>query len=201
MAQEVELKYLLDADQVDPFLAWPPLQAAQPSSKRVISTYFDTPDATLKQQSVAYRIRQVGETWLQTVKGDAPSVAGLSTREELETPLPSDKPDFAAFVGSPFEPLFSDPLLTENLQPLFITDFERTKWLLNVGTSQVEVVLDRGWVIAGADQSPILEIEMELVDGSQQDLTSLGQSLLDELPLTPGNESKAKRGYRLAGVM
>ena len=60
------------------------LMAMAPVStqKRLISTYYDTPDAALKERGLTLRVRDQGGNFIQTVKAGGPAAEDLLTRGE-----------------------------------------------------------------------------------------------------------------------
>jgi len=202
MAAEIEVKLLVAPEQVDNLIGHTRLEAAAiapPREKRLVSVYYDTPDELLRSRKQAIRIRAVEGGWVQTIKGDVEGEGGLSMREEVEHPVPTNALDLELLAGSAFDDLARDPDLADRLKPLFSTDFTRLIWDLSLedGT-RVEAAFDRGEVRAGEASEPIHELELELVRGSVESLKALSDTLRDDLGLVPGNLSKAKRGYALA---
>ncbi len=202
MASETELKLLLDADGPARLQAHPLLRGLVPVRQRLLNTYFDTAQADLMRQRIAVRERQVdGHTWL-TVKTAGHSSGGLSRRGEWEAPTSRGAFDFAALVT---DPALAQQLLplAPRLQPVFRTDFWRLRWVLGHAGAQIELALDEGEIAtlqAPALSSPLLEVEMELLEGPEQALWDLAQALQqmpDGLRLTPSDQSKAARGLAL----
>jgi len=202
MASETELKLLLEADGPPRLLAHPLLRGLVPVRQRLLNTYFDTPQADLMRQRIAVRERQVdGLTWL-TVKTAGHSSGGLSRRGEWEAPSSPGAFDFASLVT---EPALAQQLLTlaPHLQPVFRTDFWRQRWVLSHAGAQIELALDEGEIAtlrAPVLSAPLLEVEMELLEGPEQALWDLAQALQrapDGLRLTPSDQSKAARGLAL----
>jgi inorganic triphosphatase YgiF len=204
MAQETELKLLLDAQHLPRLLAHPLLAAQPPRCEALCNTYFDTPALALMQQRMAVRERQVGGRTLLTVKTAGYSVGGLSQRNEWEAPTEPGCFDFAALVD---DPALAAQLtaLAGQLVPVFGTDFVRHIWLLEHGGAQIEVALDQGFVIAGAAREALLELELELKSGQVTALTDLARVLAQDEPghttpspwLHPSDRSKAERGVAL----
>lgn len=201
MAHETELKLTLDARDLPRLLAHP-LLAAPAEVQRLLNTYFDTPDLALQARRMAVRERLAGEQWLLTVKTAGRSDGGLSRRREWEGPTTPGTLGFATLVD--------DPALAAELQalrpalrPLFATDFERQRWLLAHAGAQVEVALDQGQIhVPGtALAQPLLELELELIDGPESALFALADALrqppLGPVALTPSDTSKAQRGLAL----
>ncbi len=204
MAQETELKLLLDAQHLPRLLAHPLLAAQAPRRAVLRNTYFDTPALALMQQRMAVRERQVDGRTLLTVKTAGHSVGGLSQRNEWEAPTEPGRFDFAALVD---DPALAAQLtaLAGQLVPVFGTDFVRHMWLLEHGGAQIEVALDQGFVTAGAAREALLELELELKSGPVSALTDLARVLSQDEPdptapspwLHPSDRSKAERGVAL----
>lgn len=68
-----------------------------------------------------------------------------------------------------------------------------------MGRTRIEVVFDTGLIVAGERHDPIAEMELELLSGPPQALFDLARELQSKAELTLAFESKAERGYRLAG--
>ena len=201
MAQETELKLSLDAQDL-PRLLSHPLLAAPAAPQRLLNTYFDTPDLALKQRRMAVRERLAGAQWLLTVKTAGRSEGGLSRRQEWEGPTTPGALDFAALVDDPAlaaELMALRPLL----QALFATDFERQRWGVAHAGARVEIALDQGRIhVPGTLLSePLLELELELLEGPEAALLTLADALRDTptgaLKLKPSDASKAQRGMAL----
>lgn len=166
-------------------------------TQHLVSTYFDTEDEWLRLHGMALRIRQAGRQRIQTLKGPAGEVAGAQSFLEIEAPITTERPDLN---------LIDDPLLLEQLRaaaidsrlrPAFTTDFRRTAWLIDFEDAKIELALDRGRIIGGSQELPIHELELELKSGKPAALFALAESILDQVPVTLGLETKAARGYRL----
>jgi inorganic triphosphatase YgiF len=198
---ETELKLTLSAQDLPRLLAHP-LLATSSDKHRLLNTYFDTPDLALQQARMAVRERLAGEQWLLTVKTAGQSQNGLSRRQEWEGPTtPGDLQ---------FDRLVDDPVLAQNLmalrphlQAMFCTNFERQRWLITHNGAQIEVALDQGHIhVPGTTRTePILELELELLNGPESALTALANALRQTphgpLTLTPSDVSKAQRGQAL----
>ena len=108
------------------------------------NTYFDTLNLRLHQARVALRIRERNGQFIQTLKTQGQSINGLSRRGEWEWSLTSGQLDGAALV--PVWPDQLNDISVADLQPLFSTDFKRTRWLLvwHKPYARVEVAWIRG---------------------------------------------------------
>lgn len=202
---EIELKLLLppeDLRRAGRHASVAALRAGRGRTDRLVSVYYDTPDAVLARAGVALRVREARGRWVQTVKGGGASAAGLHLRDELEWRLASPEPDPALLTGTPFEELFASATVSGRLAPVFVTDFERAiRPLAWPDGTRAELALDQGSVQAGARSEPISEMELELKSGDATRLFELAQALSADLPLRLGHASKAERGYVLARIV
>ena len=201
MAQETELKLSLSAQDL-PRLLSHPLLATPAAPQRLFNTYFDTPDLALQTRLMAVRERLAGEQWLLTVKTAGSSAGGLSRRQEWESPTTPGALDFAALVDD--AALVSELMdLRPTLKPLFATDFDRQRWVVEHAGARIEVALDQGRIhVPGTEWTEaLLELELELLDGPEAALHTLADALRAApgapLALTPSDASKAQRGLAL----
>lgn len=169
-------------------------------ARRLGNIYFDTPELSLQENLIGLRLRRDGDDWLQTVKTAGHAAGGLHHRGEWEMAVAGEALELARFDAKPLRKLFADPVLVQALAPVFRTDFERSTWELQfTDGSVVELVLDQGEVKAGRRTEAIAEVELELKQGESWHLFELARELASTLPLHILNDSKAARGYRLAG--
>jgi inorganic triphosphatase YgiF len=188
---EIEIKLELLPEDLDRFAASGLLgEPARVESQR--SVYFDTRARDLFQSGFTLRIRTVGSARTQTIKATGAS-ASVFARPEWEQPLDGDEPvvDHTTPLAAQFD------LAPGDLQPHFAVDVERTTWKVKQDGADVEVVLDRGLIIAGTRQTTIGEIELELKDGAPEALFTLARRIEAIVPIRFGVMSKAERGFRL----
>lgn len=204
MALEIEFKYLLDP-QRQAALECHPLflsnQQGPAQEKHLCTTYYDTPDQALHQRRAALRIRDLGQSYVMTVKGEGKSEGGLSQREEWEVAVASNRPDWQQLAHSRFAAQLADAGAPESFAPVFRTIFTRKAHLLRLedGT-RIEAAIDLGSIEAGERCEALHELELELLEGNSDALIAFAEQLAAALGLTPGTLSKARRGYALAGV-
>ncbi|MFK0332790.1 CHAD domain-containing protein [Rhizobium sp. NPDC090275] len=158
------------------------------------STYFDTADRRLWKEGYTLRIRQVGDTRMQTVKATGPS-RSLFARSEWETPLEGNEP-----VLDHTSPLLGEFGSDLALEPVFDVVIARRLWNVVENGSQIEVVLDEGNAISDDRHSPIREVEIELKEGSPSDLFVFARKIDAVAAFRFGVRSKAERGFVLADV-
>lgn len=207
MAKETEIKLRASTETLKALREHPLLQPGAGDEwqrSELLNQYFDTPARDLARARVALRLRRDGEQMIQTLKSRGQSVAGLSERNEWDWYLNEPKLDLALLDDSCWPEALRD-IDKNNLQPLFTTDFERTKVLLRrecqldgeMQAVEIEVALDVGRVLAGEREETIAELELELRAGPALALLELASELCRDLPLMPCDISKAERGYRL----
>ena len=196
MMNEIELKLAIAPNDVAVLINHPLLSNNTSECRLLISQYFDTPTLDLMTNQTAFRVRNVGGIWVQTIKIGGSAVNGLHIRPEWEIVIPNNQPH---------PHLFTDPIirtiLTENraalLQPVFQTKFWRSTWLIPYRDCQVEVALDQGEVCSQGRSMPIYELELELKSGEPEILPYLALELSQHVKLQPESVSKAQRGYAL----
>lgn len=197
MAKEIELKLFFPAAAVERIEAHPIIAGGirQGRIETLESSYFDTPELTLSAARIALRTRRTGAGMVQTVKCAAESVGGLSSRPEWEQPY-GGAFDFSAVDAPTARALLEAE--KGRLFPVFSTVFRRETRLVEPRPGiRILIMIDTGHVISAADQTPISELELELVSGSAADLQDLAVELAADLPLIPYDPSKAERGYQL----
>ncbi|GAA4899949.1 CYTH domain-containing protein [Ferrimonas pelagia] len=198
---EIEIKLLLNDPKQISELA----QCRWPGALSVITRsdlgncYFDTPDLALRRLDMGLRIRRSGEQREQTLKTRGRVVGGLHARPEYNVPIGSDHPDLSQFPETLWTPGQCQGI-QQQLFAQFQTDFMRESARLRWQGSEVELALDKGQIHAGALSDPINELELELVQGDPAVLLDLTEQLMTAQPLRLGLDSKAARGYRLAGL-
>lgn len=163
-----------------------------PTAYQSSAIYFDTPDHALKSAGVSLRIRRSGSKRIQTVKAGSSGASAIFDRQEWEKPVARDEP---AVDDTPVP--FAPGVSAAALLPVFNVKVERLVWLLDNEKASIELVLDRGEVIAGDRQSPVCEIEIELKRGEPRGIFILARTIAEHFPARPGVMTKADRGYGL----
>lgn len=197
MILEIELKLTIDEADISAFCQLPLLAqyAVKPAkTAQIISVYYDTVDHWLLKNGYVLRVRCLDNSYKQTIKSATPSKDGLHQRYEWEQMVPTLTPDLTNFPDQRISSALSKGL---QIIPIFTTNIERTAWVLNVSQTQIELVLDRGTIVAGDRTENIYEIELELLAGDKQKLFEIAEQLALTIHLIPENRSKAERGYRL----
>ena len=200
MPTETELKLHLEPEIVNQFKQHPLLRTAihTTAPQHLYNTYFDTVDHTLLQQGIGLRIRRIGEQRIQTIKSAGSGLGGLHQRQEWETIVAGDSPEYAQFPAEALPTWCHDENNRQQIVPLFVTDFTRTTWhLIFEEDNEIEIALDQGEVKTPNACLPLCEVELELKKGSPTKLYQVALKLQKKLPLRIENKSKAALGYAL----
>jgi triphosphatase len=198
---EVELKFQVPAAQVAGLER--AIRTSTAQTVRLQAVYADTAGHALAAASLALRLRLEGRTWVQTLKGRGD---GLMSRLEHEVVLPPQRGrpelDPQRHAGTAVGDRLLQVLGGRPLQPLYRTDVRRLQRVLRWQGAQVEVALDRGWLIggpAGAERRlKVQEVEFELKRGSPHQLPALTLRWLARHGLWWDSRTKSERGMRLA---
>ncbi|MCL1860564.1 MAG: CYTH domain-containing protein [Proteobacteria bacterium] len=201
MPIEIELKLSFPADAL-PELMRHPLIAAAPSEREpemLDNTYFDTPSLMLKAHGIGLRLRRQAGGVVQTVKcSAAQSINGLTRRPEWEIPWDGHF-DFSAVTDEAAAVLLAR--VRDELVPVFTTRFSRdTRRIQSCPGARILAMIDNGLIEAGGGSVPIHELELELLEGDEDELIRLAEKLRKTLPLAFENVSKAQRGYQLVAM-
>jgi inorganic triphosphatase YgiF len=200
MSVETELKLSLAPEYADQLVRHPLLQSAtlNKAPQYLYNIYFDTPEHALLQQGFGLRVRRIGEKRLQTLKTADHALGGLHKRQEWETEVLDDVPDYNRFPNGALPSWCADEENRSQIKPLFTTDFLRTTWDLTFDDgSLIEVALDQGVIKTSTAHFPLSEVELELKAGSPIKLYKVALTLQKQLPLLVENKSKAAHGYAL----
>lgn len=194
---EVELKLEYEPTDRERLIAALLPDPAAGKPRKLLSTYFDTPDLALNKAGYALRIRSEGHRRIQTVKAASGNAAGLFVRGEWERPVMSDQPVLDDEAG-PLAQLVDGNALAR-ITPIFTTKVERLAGRVESATAMLEYAVDSGEVSVGQRSVPLSELELELRNGSPHRLFDLARSLAEHVPLRLGVRSKSERGYAMIG--
>ena len=82
--QEIELKLEVDEGGAKLLRRHPVLDGHRSCAQQQVSTYFDTEECALKKAGFSLRVRQTEDEYVQTIKQQGNSSAGLFERHDLE---------------------------------------------------------------------------------------------------------------------
>lgn len=196
---ETELKLVLAPGEGGSLEAVPALAGLEPRRSRFSALYFDTPTRELARHGLGLRLRREGRHWRVTLKAAGASTAGLHQRPEWEYPVPGPVLDLSRFADTPLAAVPDAATLHDRLAPLLSTEFRRTRWeLAPQPGSRIEVALDEGRIVARGRQSPVAEVEIEVLEGPASAAFDLAEALAGTIAMRPEPASKLARGLRLA---
>jgi len=206
MKKNEEIEWKLQVTNED---FWPEIAAFISSLPDIIERqhiamaahYFDTKDRQLNKNRIAYRIRMENETLVATLKAGGSSVGGLHKRLEANASVKSSLPDLSVFADVDEVKAVVDFLQAVPLYEIVATDFVREAVLVMYKKSRIEIAMDKGLIRANGKVERIAEVELELKDGSEEDLALLGTELCNRFPLKPEAKSKYYRGLLLYGTV
>ncbi len=172
--------------------------------------YVDTPNFSLTQAGIAFRLRKEGRQWVQTLE--------LSTANPFEQLKHSVILDF---TGNSFpawslelhrnhesgELLYKQfpKLRSEDLRICYQTDIWRRKVLVNTHLATLEYALDLGFIYS--NQSDVVaskivqELVIELKDGNPLEVLCHAQTMIESHKAYIDTRSKAEYGFLLAHGM
>ncbi|MBV8523863.1 MAG: CHAD domain-containing protein [Acetobacteraceae bacterium] len=191
MSTETELKFIVSPEARAGLERLPKFQNTKPNHQAQSSVYYDTPQYALVRQGILLRVRDIGGSFIQTIK--TPREHEAAARGEQEEEVQSGQPELAR---SPLKTTV-DP---EALSPVFRTEINRTSRLFNLDHAIIEAAFDEGAVVAGNRHEPIRELELELKAGDPAGLHRFALGLHEQVPLVLGLEAKSDRGFRLLGL-
>lgn len=215
MTTEIELKYLLFAEQNDTNVnainqAIDALLTANNltfefSEKQLTNSYFDTNALALRKLDFGLRIRGkklAGQDYRyeQTIKTAGKVVAGLHQRPEYNVDLYKPNVELALFPEDIWPKGTDVTAIEENLSSIFSTNFTRYNYTIELAGGKVELAFDCGEISCpDYDKTKqIFEMEFELLSGETSALFDLAKLIMSQVAMRPGQDSKAKRGYALA---
>lgn len=199
--REVEVKFRADPAAVERVLAALQSQGASIGAGRELtSTYFDTVRHELRQSGFTLRVRRKGRSApVLGVKWEEATAGDLFARGEVEVRTPQGEPDIALFEPA-LRARLTAVLGDQPVAAVFKTHVRRRIATLRLGQSEIEVALDGGSITAEGRSMPLSEVELELKSGTATDLIGCARRLALDCSLSLDFESKAARGYRLAGA-
>ncbi len=196
---EFELKLALTSAGLKALKAHPLIQPfmAGSTTKRLVGTYYDTPDQDLRAHGASLRVRKIGRRHVQTLKLAADDDIGALSRHEWEFEIPGPAPELDLLRPIPLPDKVARALAEGPLVEQFTTDVRRTATMVGFGQAMVELALDTGSVYLGENKAPISEAEIELKHGDRAAVYQLARRLADTVPFRFDQTTKSARGYAL----
>ncbi len=189
MGREFELKYRCTED------AYAALQAdfAGFSPIEMETTYYDTFDGRLSNNRWTLRRRYENGKSVCTLKIPLPD----GSRGEWETEAAGIMAAIPQLVrlGAPIDLM---AFCVSGVAPVCGARFTRLAKALVIPGAVVELALDRGCLTGGNRETPLLEVEVELKEGSDEAALEFARQLEEKYNLIPEHRSKYRRALGLA---
>ena len=184
MSREIELKYRFSEEQIPNLLSDPWLSSmlVSPFSEITMeSTYFDNTEKALQERQITFRMRRENDATVFTIK----TPVGANERGEWEIASDSIEDALARLsaIGAPSLP--TGPYVT-TAQAKFL---RRAARISPSCGSEFELSVDVGTL----GPIPFCELEIELKNGSKEDLEVFGKELSARYRLIPEPLSKFAR--------
>ena len=189
MGREFELKYRCDEATLRAMAQhYGPLETIT-----MQTTYYDTPDRSLRNRKWTLRRRLENGISVCTVK--TPAVGGGRGEWEVNcgdilTAIPA-----LVALGAP-EALLS--VAADGVREVCAARFTRLATLLSPEGCTLELALDEGVLLGGGKALPFAEVEAELKQGSEEAAIRFGETLARQWQLMPEHRSKVQRAMALA---
>ncbi len=202
---EVELKYSIP-DESTARKIWDDewlFSIEEPETRaqdRFSGAYYDTAGHKLLNNHIAFRVRMEGKLAVACLKWSGGNEGALHKREELNVTLGDRIPDeisLGCFGESGIGERAIELVGDEPLEIMMEVDVLRRHVRVDTGSGLHEVSIDSGAVRAAGRSSPILELEVELYQGDEEDLLETGRILAEKYGLEPEHRSKFVRGLEL----
>lgn len=202
---EIELKYSLGDDLAkDRILKDKHLiEIKDPEADEIIqmkAIYYDTAQRDLQRLHIALRARYENERIIVTLKWKGSVQDGLHVRGELNVPAGQDyleNPTVEVFRGSEIFEELEAAVAGKKLTAVMEMDFLRKSIQVDTGASISVISVDEGFIRTSKGDEEILEVEVELYSGDQQDMIALGEELASKYNLIRCDKSKYQRGLEL----
>lgn len=200
---EIELKYAIENEEVAQRI-WEDerlRKMEEPNTRETVfmkGTYFDTDTLDLSTNDIAYRIRSEGDKLIASLKWGGQTEGPLHTREEINVPVNSRKPNPVTFEESDIGKDLIRILNGKQLKSIMEVNVQRHRFRIDTQKSILEISLDEGEIVTDYGVSPICEVEIELFSGDQEDLMEMGRSLEEAYGVVSEKRSKYYRGLMLA---
>jgi exopolyphosphatase/guanosine-5'-triphosphate,3'-diphosphate pyrophosphatase len=160
-------------------------------------TYLDTPDMAIYSSGYSFRYREKPGKTIFTLKSLEHEGSSIHKREEIEVSCPEKRK-----LDELEEGRLKDLLLrlagSGRLFPLFeVGHKRRTALITDHARELVELSLDDVTISCEGNDRSYLEVELELRDSTEEELTLMVSAMGADFGLAPGNSSKFDNGLEM----
>ncbi len=189
MGREFELKYRSTPEALEALER----QYGDFTTISMETTYYDTFDGKLSARHWTLRRRYENGTAVCTLK--TPGEGGGRSEWEVEArSIMAGIPKLCK-LGAP---MLLMELTVSGIREVCGAKFTRRAKQLALPGATVELALDQGCLLGGGREMPLLEVEVEVKDGSEAEAVRFAQSLAQAHRLIPEPRSKYSRALALA---
>lgn len=191
MGREFELKFRATAAQFAALKAdYPHLQPIE-----METTYFDTPYRRLAPLRWTLRRRMENGKSVCTLK--TPGENGGRGEWEVESASMMGAIPKLCQLGAPMDLMIHT---VSGIIPVCGAKFTRLAGILECDGCTVELALDEGVLLGSSQELPILEVEVECKEGSEEAAARFAAQLANKYGLEPEEKSKYARALALAAL-
>src|SRR3546814_3298880 len=129
MPEETELKLSVRPEHAARIKNHPivrKLKSGRAYTKRMIGTYYDTPDRILNRRDLSLRVRDVDRRHIQTIKLMGPDAGAIFVRVGWEQELSGRAPSLGAIDDEDILRLFAGAAAANSVRPIFRTEIPPT---------------------------------------------------------------------------
>ena len=165
-------------------------------AKHLVSHYFDTDKFDLLYNNVAYRLREEDDKKIVTLKDNGTLKNNIYIRDEFEKPLKNreDVTDYN-FLDKHFSQILK---ITKGspLKEVLLVDNDRHILELRKDKSIIQVALDSLYFVRGKRKIAFNEMELELKEGTEEDLLECASFFRLKFHLALSGASKYEIGLK-----
>ena len=156
------------------------------------TTYYDTIDRSLRRRDITLRKRMENGKSVCTMK--TPADLGRNEYEVEAATIEEAIPQLCKLASAPD---IAD-LLASGVEEVCGARFHRIARRMQLTDGVVEVCIDRGQLLGGGKTLPLLEVELELIEGAPEGVRRNAAALCAAYQFKEEKRSKYARSYMLA---
>jgi triphosphatase len=200
MSREIELKYVFTKPcSYEQVFSLPEIAGISGEVREIEmhTIYYDTADFRLSSQGISIRLRRENEKGVVTVKTALGGEGALSLRGEWQVPAGDLFEAIPALVNA------GAPELLLHIKPAEMIERARVQFVRHEAALCIKpgfsatISLDEGHFLKNGREMPFSELEIELMEGSAEELSAFGELLCTLLPLRAEPRSKLARALNL----
>ena len=150
------------------------------------TTYYDTPDRFFSSRRCTLRARLENGKCICTLK--TPAEKGRAEWEQETDSIQAAVPELCKLAGLP---------VPKSLMAVCGARFTRLAATIQWEDATVELALDKGVLLGGGKELPLVEVEIEYKGGKEASAEVFAYALAKEYALAPEHKSKFKRAMEL----